>query len=218
MSKNTKGFMGDQIGKLGPAVGRRWKDLMVYSAYQKNVHNPNTRRQQVTRAAMRTLGKLGHAFLKVLRVGYKYAASRSTEVGEFIKSNFAAVTVNVSTGAVTINYDELMVAKGNKTNPVFGTPDYSTAGKIVVPITDGMVDEDNPQNDMVMLLAYNPTFGKIAVSNDNETRGSSEVQVKYPAAWTGTEVQLYAYVRADVDASKPFACSDSLWLGSGTCA
>ena len=33
MSKNCKGYMGDQIGKLGPAVGSRWKGKMIYRAY-----------------------------------------------------------------------------------------------------------------------------------------------------------------------------------------
>lgn len=40
MSKVSKGYMGEVIGKLGPAVGRQWKGKNVMSAYQKFPHNP----------------------------------------------------------------------------------------------------------------------------------------------------------------------------------
>ena len=59
MSKNFKGYLGDQIGKLGTAVGRKWKRKMVYSAYQGKVKNPNTEEQQLVRARFALLGQHG---------------------------------------------------------------------------------------------------------------------------------------------------------------
>ncbi len=40
MSKNAGGYMGIQIGKLGPAVGSMWKGKNVYRSYNPFVKPP----------------------------------------------------------------------------------------------------------------------------------------------------------------------------------
>ena len=52
MSKNAGGYMGIQIGKLGPAVGSMWKGKNVYRSYNPFVKTPHTPGQQEQRASL----------------------------------------------------------------------------------------------------------------------------------------------------------------------
>ena len=218
MSTNMKGFMGDQIGKLGPAVGRRWKGLMVYSAYQKFVHNPKSARQLANRAKFGTLGKMGGGLLKALRYGYHKDAQKfsSTEVAVFLDTNWRRVSVNPTTLAVTVNYDEISLSNGVKNVPIFGQPDFSTSGKVVVPVTDGRIDEDNPATDRLMVAVYNPAFEKALYNDLTAMRDASEVQVEVPSAWQGCEVHVYGFAVASATARDVFTVSDTAYIGSGT--
>lgn len=217
MSKNTKGFMGDQIGKLGPAVGRRWKGLMVYSAYQAFVHNPKTLPQVKTRAKFAVLGRLGGAFLKPIRFGFaRQAAKNNTEIGVFVMKNYDNVMVSAS-GAVQVAYDEIVLSQGKRNNVLFGALDWSTPQKVVVPIVSPNSDTENPMTDRVVLVAYCPDLQQCLTSELTETRASSDVQVKYPAAWATSTVHVWGFVIPAVDSVSKLA-SDSIYLGSGTAA
>ena len=50
MSKYYQGYLGAQQGKLGNAVGRRWKGRNVMAVYQPQIHDPRTTAQQIVRA------------------------------------------------------------------------------------------------------------------------------------------------------------------------
>ena len=57
MSKNSGGYMGVQVGKLGPAVGSMWKGRNIFRAYNPFVKNPRTEKQQLQRARFSVIAK-----------------------------------------------------------------------------------------------------------------------------------------------------------------
>ena len=62
MRKNSGGYMGIQIGKLGPAVGSMWKGRNVYRSYNPFVKNPRTPEQLKAREKFTILTQLARMF------------------------------------------------------------------------------------------------------------------------------------------------------------
>ena len=204
--------------KLGNYIHYIRGGVQMARAYPEFVSNPKTERQLGVRAKFAAVSRLARPLSPVLAIGFAHLVDANHSGRNiFFKRNYGAVTINASTGAVTINYDELEISSGNLIGVNFGSPDFATAGKVVVPITDGNTGVIGARpTDKVMLAAYNPTFGRIAMSTELFTRDQNEVQVTLPHAWSGTEVELYAFVTRDGGTADD--TSTSMWLGSGTVA
>lgn len=75
MSKNTQGYLGPQIGKLGPAVGFLWKGRNNYRSYNPFVRNPKTPAQVEARAKFKLLAQTARLLSQAVDwvlVGRKY--------------------------------------------------------------------------------------------------------------------------------------------------
>ena len=89
MSKYSQGYLGAQIGKLGNAVGRRWKGRNVMAVYQPQVHDARTDAQLLVRARFGRVGQLSGQFRQALLVGMGYRAKQLglTEGNCFVSMN-----------------------------------------------------------------------------------------------------------------------------------
>ena len=219
MSKNFKGYMGDQIGKLGTAVGRRWKGMMIYSAYQGKVANPKTSAQQLVRERFAILGNMSSQFLPAIGISLKPAADRakSTQTGEFVKLNQEAVTGTL--GSLNIVPEAVKLCKGSLTKVTFGTPNYSTPLTVSVPVTANNVKSYSAQpDDKIYLAVYSGDAGEVAVSagvdRGTEETPAASVSVAVPPTMQGMEVHVYAFV-VNAQTTK---VSNSVYLGSGEIA
>ncbi len=213
MSKNFKGYMGDQIGKLGTAVGRRWKRKMVYAAYQGRVRNPKTTSQQLARGRFATLGKLANELAPALALGLKgHSDSRQcTEYNSFVHINYDAVTGS-TVESLAVNYEALKVSMGGLRGVQFGTPDFSQEAEVTVPIEAANVGTRALADDTVWLVAYCPDMHDMAMSEGAEVRTDETVTVKVPRSWTGMKVYVYGFVQSAKTASK---VSESAYIGFG---
>lgn len=215
MSKNFKGYMGDQIGKLGPAVGRRWKGLMVYTAYQGHVSNPNTDSQKLVRARFGLLGSMASAFLPAIQLGLaRRAASRkNTEGNNFVSLNYGAVEGD-NPGSLTVGYDELMLSTGHLTGVEFGTPSFTNPLEVSVAVTGANLDApDAKATDRLVVAAYCPDMGQGVTSAGVATRSDSSVTLHVPASWQGMNVHVYGFVAAAGD-RRP-EVSNTAYIGFG---
>ena len=211
MSKNFKGYMGDQIGKLGPAVGRRWMGKMVYASYQGRVKNPRTSSQQMVRARFKVLSELTAAFDTALALGLKKVAySRSmTAANLFVSLNYANVSGTVPT-ALDVAYEGLTLSRGRLAGMDFGTPSFATPSKVEVDIEDNQLDvEGTSADDTVVLVAYNPA-AMYAVVGATAKRTDESVSLGVPKRWQGLQVHVYAFVR-----NSQGEVSDTVYVGSG---
>lgn len=213
MSKNFKGYMGDQIGKLGTAVGRRWKRKMIYASYQGHVRNPRTEKQMLVRGRFKVLTQLANEMEPALVIGMKgYSDSRQwTERNGFMMANQMAVTGS-SAEALEVDYEALHVSMGTLTGVEFGSNDFSQQSEVTATIEDPNVGTRALADDKVWLVAYCPDLHSVAVSDGTTKRTDGSVTVRVPHKWAGMKVHLYGFVQSS---TKTTRVSESTYLGFG---
>lgn len=215
MAKNAQGYMGTQIGKLGTAVGRRFRGIQVYSAYQPFVRNPKSAGQKKQRAIFSQIIAMGLAMRKGLELGMQSYIKGTTRDARsaFFHLNYRAVSVT-SGGEISTNYGDLRVAKGTLEEVSFGNPDFDTAAQVTVPFSTIMADAN--ENDLVYLVVYQPDTQKCVVS-DGVKRSNEHVTCDVPAVWSGLRVHVYGFAVAEDDPDNPAqgAVSNSAYIGQG---
>lgn len=220
MSKYIKGYMGDQIGKLGTAVGYRWKGRSVMRAYQKFVRNPNTESQQIARARFSTLVALSKAFRWGVKVGMNHdAANRGlTEQNLFVKLNKSEVTV-VSPDDISVNYSGLALTKGDLPEASFGQVDFGSGQhlQISAPLNGGSDQPGADDDDDVYLFAYCPEK-KQGVLGSAAKRSAASVAVNVPASWDGMDIHVYGFAVGGKETLSHGQSSPTTYCGSGEVA
>ncbi len=217
MSKNFKGYLGDQIGKLGTAVGRKWKRKMVYSAYQGKVKNPNTEGQQTVRARFALLGRMAASFLDATKKGMAASADRYdyTESDHFVKRNWDAVTAT-EPGEVEVDFGALTISEGRLPEVYFEAPSFAEEAEVSVAF-DGNIDADKAkEEDQVYIFVYQPDSNRGILSKAT-SRNAGSVSVVVPARWSGMEVHVYGFVIGGAAENKGMP-SDSTYIGHGNIA
>ena len=69
MSKNSQGYMGPQIGKLGPAIGYLWKGRQVFRGYNPFVKDRNSEKQQLVRTRFKAVNSLMNSIGAAVNLG-----------------------------------------------------------------------------------------------------------------------------------------------------
>lgn len=222
MSKNAKGVLGQQVGKVGPVVARKFRNLDVYSAYQPTVKNPRTQKQQTNRLRFATISRIAHGFGCAVRLGFG-AAVRGTKESmrnRFMKLNISCVEASGSDSA-DVDYTGFVVAQGGLCTVHFNSPLFDTPNTVLVNFDEMNANAcQKTANDKVYIVVYSPD-ANLAVVGEGVARSEKSVVVHVPSNWNGTKVQVFGFVRNDGEANIEFdiaagECSDSQYIGSGT--
>ena len=220
MSKNMKGILGAQYGKVGPVVGRKFREENVYSAYQKNVKNPRSQAQTMHRARFRVLSVLSHDMACGAIFGFRTAA-KGTNLSPrnlFQKTNFPAITAT-SGGATMIDYPGIVVAKGGLSTINFDVPSFDIPMKVVVEFQEFGAPCQRTANDKAFIYVYCPDAKQGVLSAATEF-SDGKVEVAVPSMWTGMKVHVWGFCRNEgpENVEKNIAageCSTSQYCGTG---
>lgn len=216
--------MGPQIGKLGPAVGFKWKNKNVFRAYNPWPKNPNTQKQQDARQIFGAMASLSRLMSTAINFGFKFQADAegTTTRGLFMKKNKGVITF--TGGTKTIDYSSVKLAEGSLSKPLFGTPDFDTPGQMEVSY-ESNVTGPATKDDQIIILAVNPSIDEAVVGKGTRGNGSSSISVVMPSHWAGMEVHVYGFARATIEEPTfiedyngniyPGQPSDSSYLGKG---
>ena len=219
MSKYYQGYLGAQQGKLGNAVGRRWKGRDVMAVYQPQVHDPRTTAQQIVRARFGRLGQLSGYLREALLIGMGYVAQqyRLTEGNQFVKRNWNNVTA-LTPDDVSVNYSALRLSEGSLPEAAFGAVDYGTGTHLHIeaPLSGGSDQPGASVNDQVYLVAICPDRSQAVVGSPS-LRSAEKVSVNVPASWDGMEVHVYGFAISALTSQKK-QCSTTTYLGNGEVA
>ena len=215
-----KGVLGDQYGKIGPVVGRKFREENIYSAYQKNVFNPRTEAQQIHRTRFRTLSEIAHGFACGAIFGFRTAA-KGTNLSPrnlFQKTNWPCVTAS-SPDATNIDYSGMKVSRGGLSNVNFFAPNFDIPNKISVSFEDYGAACQRTAGDRAFIFVYCPDAGTGILSEEVKLE-AAKVSLDTPTAWNGLKVHIWGFVRnqgaANLELGIPAGeCSDSQYCGSG---
>lgn len=220
MSKNMKGILGAQYGKIGPVVGRKFREENVYSAYQKNVANPRSQAQVSHRNRFRALSRLSHDMACGAIFGFRTAA-KGTNLSPrnlFQKTNFPAITATPA-GAVIIDYTGISVSKGGLSVVNFDVPLFDVPLQVSVDFSEYGAPCQRTANDRVFAYVYCPDAQQGILSGATPI-ADGKVVVNVPNLWSGMKVHVWGFVRnegpADLDKDIPAGeCSMSQYVGTG---
>lgn len=228
MAKTTGNVLGDQSGKIGKVVGRVVEGQQMYSAYSKGGRNPRTPKQVAHRARFAVAVELGRAMKGVLNVGLRNVAAKrklQSAFNVFVHENMRNISYDPETEVAKANFVDIMLADGETPSVEFGTLSLAETLKVTVPYSSreepGAYDEDS-----VYAVVYAPELGYCVMGIG--TRAGTSVSITVPPTWEGTTVHVWGFVRTKVSEPtlveaygirlKPYECSKSRYLGSGTIA
>ena len=216
MGKVQVGILDGFVGKVGTVVGSFWKGLPVMRAYKRAVGNPNTNAQQLVRTRFAAIGHLASAFLYAIRMGLKQVArsKKMTEGDVFVQLNWGCVHADTP-GAATIDYTELVIAKGSLPEVLFGNASFAEPLQVAVSMTDtsGVIGADS--HDKVFLFVYSPEAAAGIISDGRNTRADASASINVPAYWNGHRVHVWGFA-IGAGSDNAGVISNSRYLGSGT--
>lgn len=215
MAIYNAGYLSPIRKKLGNAVGRKWRNLDVLSVYQPNVRNPKTNAQELVRTRFGVASGIAMNMANALALGFG-VITKGTKVpprSYFIKVNWNHIHAS-SPGSATVDYDELIIAKGSLVAFQFGTPSFATPLAVSVAISDNSSAEGASTNDIAYIMVYDPESGE-GILSEGKKRNEGQIAVEVPDYWNGHRVHVYGFGVGAVDVN-PDKVATSRYLGSGT--
>ena len=209
------GILDGFVGKVGTVVGSFWKGKPVMRAYKRQISDRDSNAQQLVRTRFAAINSLAGAFYSAIILGLKEVAKRKkwTEGDIFVSENWGCVHADTP-GAATLDYTELVIAKGHLPEAQFGAASFADPLSVEVPMTDssGVIGAD--ARDKVYLFVYSPEAGAGMLSHE-ANRSDASMSVAVPAYWNGHRVHVYGFaIGAGTDNAG--VISNSRYLGSGT--
>lgn len=196
------GLVGGGTGKLGNSVFSQNAGRTIVRQYQSEVKNPNTARQQNSRARFTLAGDIAKQFAQALAIG-RPRVGALTSRNQFTKDIIpvAAGVINMVGTSLTPDYSKMPIAKG-------GMPKVSVVTAAVAP--------GDTSIEVMINNNYNPTasgyvppmpgsWGYVAVALKSatgecfikqEARSESDsIVISIPAAVAGDKFQIYLFAK-----------------------
>lgn len=221
MSKNIKGYLGDQRNKLGGAVGYVVNGVQLYRSYTNIVANPKTEGQRYARTKFSLLMEMAKAMKPASNIGYKFSKGKlQSGTSVFMKENY----VNVSGDTIDelqVEYAPIALSRGGAVAPKFGQLNLETALEIQGSFVGSTDDRFTNRDDKVIIAAYQPDLHEASFAIVNRAAGRYVMDV--PENWSGMRVHVYGFAVsvADVFVEGTKVVSDgeaskTVYIGSGT--
>lgn len=208
MAKQTNSYLGGFSGRLGPAVGYRWKGVWCVRSLPGEVYNPRTTKQMEHREMFREEVRTASHMADAINLGLRSLADEAnmTTHNTFVCINQHAFSLVDK--VFTVDYASLRLSAGPTAPVAFGTPSVDEGNRLTVSF------EKNPQGltsaspyDYVYLYAYCPAQGQGFLSAPVHRR-DKRLAVLLPSHFDHCEVHLYGMV-----CNREGMMSETLYIG-----
>lgn len=208
MATIKSGILGGFQGKVGTVVGSTWRGRDIIRSLPKSSGKNPTELQQLQRVKFKAVT----TFLNPLRTPLGvYFGSASGVRSRFNLATAYHLTdaVEVTDGVAKILYPRVLVAKGT----LFGFQNLtvSHAGTdITLEWEDNIVLGNAKAEDVVNVVCYSEVYNTFLVFQNVAMREALSATVSLPQNFTGTAVELYAFIYDPVTKT----ASTSVYLGN----
>lgn len=211
-------IIGNAKNKLGNMVLYTRGGVQYGRVYVPQPRNPRTELQVLSRAKLKFISGIASSFGCIARLGFSpEVTGRYTAQNAFIKENMTLVNGEESE-SLTFTYSDAVVAKGAVTGVAFGSANFTTPLKVIIPIVSNNADVCNTEDDDEVIVGLYNNEEKQAVVTPAGTYKRSTVgesiEIDVPARWQGSKVYVYGFVRRIKDGN--ISTSNSTYIGLGT--
>lgn len=211
-------IIGNAKNKLGNMVLYTRGGVQYGRVYVPQPRNPRTHLQIMSRAKLKYISGIASSFGCIARLGFSpEVTGRYTAQNAFIKENMNLVE-GEGPQELTFVYSDVVVAKGAVTGVAFGSPNFTTPSKVVIPIVTNYADVCNAEEDDEIIVGlYNAEEHQAVVTpagTYNRGNVGESIEIDTPARWQGTKVYVYGFVRRIKDGN--ISTSNSAYIGMGT--
>lgn len=231
-------FIGSGSGKLGNTVEYVRGGKQMSRVYQPIVANPNTPRQQLSRAKMRRCSVISRGLTRVLNFSLgAYADSRVSPRNIFSKMSIpvsAGVFTGVDVAHLDVDWEHVQLTKGilGDTPISFGECDFTAPKRVVYDIQSIAQDwnvNHTPEGDerqvVLAVVVYNTSkdmaYMDFQVLYNKTTHqwdtSLTEVKIDVPGTWQGDYVECYAFCKQIPDALNGFPMDTLPYRIPGEC-
>lgn len=234
------GLIGTLKGKIGNTVFATVRGETIARVYQPTVTNPNTYRQQMSRALMTRAGRISRAMLDFERIGWNNVApgrAFQRAVKQMVDTTRGAFNIFTATtpAEITVNYVNMprALSYAEIPSPTADVPDFDEEAKVSfnMTISDECAygDESSQTSCGIVAMVYCPDLNEAVVYKTTASSGTTQVEVRVPTTWSGLKVHVYAFVKRLIETGNPVQtsrvpwrtpskCSQTIYVGTGDMA
>ena len=112
MGTIKQGILGGFNGKVGTVVGSSWKGITYMRGQAQHVKNPRTAGQVYSRTAFKAVSAALSPIASTLRLTFAKSAGKMSAFNKAVSINLKEAVEDVE-GIPTVNYEKLILSKGN---------------------------------------------------------------------------------------------------------
>lgn len=224
------GIAGKGTGKAGEMVFSVFRGEQVVRWMPQTVKNPNTERQQLSRAKFKEAVTMSRIFNDALAVGFSGVKSQTLSArNEFVKRIIpvsAGIISGTSTGSVVTDVTKLQFSYGNLPAPRLSQARATEALRVNIG-NEGMPDipsQYGPGEYGVVVVIFQPDLGR-SIAVQVKPTGTTALNVEVPTDWSGMDVHVYGFGKVIPTAKNgipsatepwmyPSEASETMYLGS----
>ncbi len=203
MAKQENGYLGGFSGKLGPAVGYRWKGVWCLRSQPRRVYNPRTELQQVHRAMFKEEVRLAGKMRWAVNIGFKALSDEldMTAQNLFVKANQQAFSMaptlhsdKEAESRLEVDYSQLRISGGPVAPVVVSAWSIDTDNVLNVNFEKNPLHLSCNSFDNVYVWVWCPEAGVGYLTNPVYRR-MKQLSSVLPSLMEGKEVHVYAFVQ-----------------------
>ena len=209
MAKQTEGFLGGFNGRLGNAVGYRWKGLWCVRTIPGTVRNPRTEKQMEHREMFKEEVRQASRMAQAVNLGLRSLADEANMTAHNLFVSINQQAFSLVDGVFTVDYTTLRLSTGPAVPVAFDEPQVKEGNCLNVSFEKNPLRLTAANNfDYVYLYAYCPDLETGFMSAPVHRR-DRHVAAMLPDIFAGHELQLYGMVQ-----NQQSQMSETIYIGS----
>ena len=207
MAKQTAGYLGGFNGKLGPAIGYRWRGVWCMRSYNRHPANPRTPKQVAHREMFKQEVQLAATMRWAINQSFRDISYEMgmTPYNLFVHLNQHAFSLNE--GAFVVDYSALRLSVGPLAEAEYGAPVWTADNVLTVHFERG----GGKSNDYVRLYVYCPEK-ETGILTAPVYRNKKIISAMLPDMFAGCEVHVYGLV-----SNEKGMWADTTYIGRVVC-